>query len=114
MSHNRFRSIRRYILIATTTFVAVCLSSMMSLRAHEQATCCTDPCTTTTGGVSCGCHPICNTETMHNVIYYFNPDCKQFGDSDNCARGNCYMFDLYDAQGKCTVQCCTDDWAECY
>lgn len=112
MSHATFRSIRRSVLIASMTFVVVSLSSMISTRAHQEATCCLDPCTTSTGGVSCGCHPICNTSYLTQTIYYSHY-CNPIESMDNCARGNCFMYDLYDEKNVCNIQCCSDDFSEC-
>lgn len=108
MSRSAFLALRRAVLIASCSFIVVFLTSMSSMRAHEQATCCADPCTVG----PCGCHPICDI-TYHNVVFYYSSACTPIEDADNCARGNCFLYDLPDEKGMCTVQCCADDWSEC-
>ena len=110
MSRVTFTFIRRAVLIASTTFVAVYISSMIAVRAHEQATCCADPCSTSWPGGGCGCAAPCGI-SQHNHVWYYSGSCNPIEDMDNCVRSNCFVYDLVGDQ--CSAQCCADDMAEC-
>lgn len=111
MSRHKFELVRRAVLIMSTAFAAVYLSSMIAVRAHEQATCCLDPCSTWQGtSTPCQCNGPCGY-SEHNHIFYFNPDCNPIEDEDTCVRGNCFLYD--DLGAGCNVQCCADDFSYC-
>jgi hypothetical protein len=105
---------RRFMLsVCVLSFSVTLMIAGVALSAHERATCCNDPCTTSTGGVSCGCNFICDVQ-FSNCVHYYTGDCSPVdGGGNNCFRCNCTFKDSNEPKGSCDFFCCGDDSAEC-
>jgi hypothetical protein len=103
--------------LALFVFTATVVALSTQAEAHDEATCCSDPCE-----LFEVCKPNCPYPCyIHEEaeVFYYADECdpQHKGEEDRCRRVVCFYFTKINSEGPCNssnwAQCCSDDSALC-